>query len=264
MRESCTAKQPRRLTRIKRGQLRVGGMRVGLWRLVAGWRALDENQAATAGDFQNRCHRSRSHVMHRTLLFLAIVASSPIAHAAVDHPWTLRVGGHVVDPKSSSGTLASGTLKADVDSDWRPTFSLEYMFTPNIGIDVLAALPFSHEVRLNGAKAADVKQLPPTVSLNWHFNPDGTVNPFVGLGLNYTRFFSIDESGPLEGARLTLDDSFGLAAHVGVDFALSSRWAVTVDARWMDIDSKVKVDGAGVGTVNIDPIALGVSAAYRF
>ena len=202
--------------------------------------------------------------MKRTLLVLAVLAATPLAHAAGDTPWTFRFGMHVVNPTSSNGTLAGGTLEADVDENVRPTFSLEYMLTPNLGIDVLAALPFSHEVALNGAKAAKVKHLPPTVSLNWHFNPDGTVNPFVGLGLNYTRFFSIDESGPLEGTRLTLDDSFGLAALAGIDFALSPRWAVTVDARWMDIDTKVKVNGAKVGTVNIDPIAFGVSAAYRF
>lgn len=202
--------------------------------------------------------------MKRTLLVLAVLAATPLAHAAGETPWTFRFGMHVVSPASSNGTLAGGTLKADVDDNWRPTFSLEYMLTPKLGVDVLAALPFSHEVKLNGVKAAKVKQLPPTISLNWHFNPDGTVNPFVGLGLNYTRFFSIDESGPLDGTRLTLDDSFGLAAHAGIDFALSPRWAVTVDARWMDIDTKAKVNGASVGTVKIDPIAFGVSAAYRF
>ena len=203
--------------------------------------------------------------MKHSLLVAAVLATMPLAaHAAEDGPWIFRVGAHVVQPKSNNGTLADGTLKADVENNWRPTFSLEYMLTPNLGIDVLAAFPFAHDVKLNGVKAADVKHLPPTVGVNWHFNPNGTVNPFVGVGLNYTRFFSIDETGPLEGTRLDLDDSFGIAAHVGIDFWLSSSWAVTVDARWMDIDTKVKVNGAKVGTVNIDPIAFGVSAAYRF
>lgn len=203
--------------------------------------------------------------MKKILLCAAVLMAAPMAaQAAEDGPWTFRFGVHVVDPDSSNGTLADGALKADVGSDIKPTFSLEYMLTPNLGIDVLAALPFRHEVKLNGAKAASVKELPPTVGVNWHFNPAGTVDPFVGIGLNYTRFFSIDETGPLEGTRLTLDDSFGLAAHAGIDFALSPSWAVTVDARWMDIDTRAEVDGARVGTVNIDPLAFGVSAAYRF
>lgn len=203
--------------------------------------------------------------MRMHLLFAAILAAVPFAaDAAEGGNWTFRVGAHVVNPESGNGTLAGGTLDADVDDNWRPTFSLEYMLTPNLGIDLLAALPYSHDVKLNGVKAASVKQLPPTLGINWHFNPGGSIDPFVGVGLNYTRFFSIDETGPLAGTRVDLDDSFGLAAHIGADFALSPRWAVTVDARWMDIDTKVKVDGARVGTVNIDPIAFGVSAAYRF
>ncbi len=202
--------------------------------------------------------------MKRCLVIALSLLCAPALHAAEDGRWQFRVGAHYVDPKSDNGSLAGGALQTDVDGAVSPTFSLEYYLTPNLGIDVLAAWPYEHEVKLNGVKAADVKHLPPTVSLNWHFNPGGTFNPFVGAGVNYTRFFSIDEFGPLEGTRVELDDSFGLAAHVGFDVAINPRWAVTVDARWMDIDTEVKVDGAKVGTVNIDPIAFGVSAAYRF
>src|SRR5690606_30547831 len=123
----------------------------------------------------------------------------------------------------------------------------------NLGVEVLGALPFQHDVRLDGAKAASVKQLPPTVSLQWHFLPDGRIDPFVGLGLNYTRFFSIDEKGPLAGTRLDLDDSWGMAAHAGVAFALADRWSLTTDVRWIRIRTDAKVDGAKVGTVDIDP-----------
>ncbi|HNR91356.1 MAG TPA: OmpW family outer membrane protein [Dokdonella sp.] len=203
--------------------------------------------------------------MKKNLLVAAVLAAMPCAALAAESgPWTFRFGAHVVQPKSNNGSLAGGALKSDVDDNWRPTLSLEYMLTPNLGVDLLAALPFSHDVKLNGVKAASVKQLPPTLGVNWYFNPGGTVNPFVGVGLNYTRFFSIDEKGPLAGTRVSLDDSFGAAAHIGIDFAISPRWGVTVDARWMDIDTKVKVDGARVGTVAIDPLAFGVSAAYHF
>ncbi|ANB19511.1 OmpW/AlkL family protein [Dokdonella koreensis] len=196
---------------------------------------------------------------------LAVLATgTPALHAADAGDWQVKVGAHVVDPKSNNGTLADGTLKARVDSDWKPTFTVEYYFSRNLGLEVLAALPFKHEVKLNGAKAAETKHLPPTVSLQWHFLPDAKVNPFVGLGLNYTRFFSTDETGPLEGTNLDLDDSWGLAAHLGVDFALKDRWSLTVDARWMDIDTDVKVNGTKVGTVNIDPLVYGIAVGYRF
>lgn len=197
-------------------------------------------------------------------LALALVAAVPVAHAAQAGDWELKLGLHAVDPKSDNGTLAGGALKTKVDSSVRPSVSLEYRITPNLGVEVLGALPFEHEVRLNGGKAASVKHLPPTLSLQWHFLPDGRIDPFVGLGANYTRFFSIDERGPLAGTRLQLEDSWGVAAHAGVAFALQERWSLTLDARWMRIRTDAKVDGAKVGTVTVDPLVYGVAVGYRF
>lgn len=196
-------------------------------------------------------------------LAIMLAVGATAAHAE-QGDWQVKFGVHAVDPKSNNGHLAGGTLAADVDSAWSPSVTLEYSVTNNLGIEVLAALPFEHDVKLNGAKAATVKQLPPTVSLQWHFMPDAKMSPFVGLGVNYTRFFSIDETGPLAGAKLDLGDSWGLAAHAGLDVALAPRWSLTVDARWIDIDTDAKVGGAKVGSVAIDPLVYGIALGYRF
>ncbi|CTP83853.1 hypothetical protein XTPLMG728_0345 [Xanthomonas translucens pv. poae] len=37
-----------------------------------------------------------------------------------------------------------------------------------------------------------------------------------------------------------------------------------MDLRWADIDSKVKVDGASVGTANIDPLVYGLAYVMKF
>lgn len=202
--------------------------------------------------------------MLRTLpLAILLAVGATVAHAE-QGDWQVKIGAHAVDPKSGNGHLADGALATDVDAAWSPTVTLEYSLTNQLGIEVLAALPFEHDVKLNGAKAATVKQLPPTVSLQWHFMPEAKVSPFVGLGVNYTRFFSIHETGPLAGARLDLGDSWGVAAHAGVDIAIAPRWSVTVDARWIAIDTDAKVNGAKVGSVAIDPFVYGVAVGYRF
>ena len=36
------------------------------------------------------------------------------------------------------------------------------------------------------------------------------------------------------------------------------------DARWFDIDSDAKLNGASLGTVEIDPYAFGLSIGRRF
>lgn len=204
--------------------------------------------------------------MKKTALALAlgIVLVGTSAHGAENPEWIFKLGVHNVDPKSDNGTLAGGTLKADVDSDVRPTITAEYLFTPNWGAEVLASLPFQHDIRLNGVKAADVKHLPPTVSLQYHFNPGASISPFVGLGLNYTLFFSKHTVGPLAGTRLDVGNTLGPAVHGGLDFRIDERWLVTLDLRWMKIDPDVKVNGAKVGTIHIDPLAYGVAVGYRF
>lgn len=70
--------------------------------------------------------------------------------------------------------------------------------------------------------------------------------------------------GPLAGASLKVDNSYGLAAHAGVDFRLGERWLATADLYWIDIQPDVKVNGGKVGTVKIDPLVYGLSLGYRF
>jgi outer membrane protein len=145
------------------------------------------------------------------------------------------------------------------------TFNLTYLFTENWGLEVLAALPFSHDINLNaGGRVAETKHLPPTVSVQYHFLPNAKFRPYIGVGLNYTNFFDEKTTGALAGTALSLDNSFGAAAQLGADIAINDDWFFDVDVRWMDIDSDARLGGASIGSVAIDPIAFGVSFGRKF
>jgi outer membrane protein len=201
---------------------------------------------------------------HFAMIALALFASTAALEAQDKGTWFVKIGAHSVDPKSDNGDLAGGALAATLDSNIRPSIMVEYFVAPNVGVEVLAAWPFSHDVQLNGLEAGSVDHLPPTISLQYHFNNGGSVSPYLGVGVNYTLFFSEETTGPLAGTDLSLDPSFGLAAHVGLDFALGERWSLGIDGRWIDIDSDVEVNGASVGTVEIDPLAYGLYAQLTF
>ena len=208
--------------------------------------------------------RKTSPLILASLAAAVSLAAAP-AMAQSKGDWTVSAGVHQVAPKSNNGSLAGGTLKVDVDSDIKPTITGEYFIADNLGIEVLAALPFKHDININGlGRVGSTKHLPPVVSLQYHFNSAGKVSPFLGAGLNYTTFFSEDTTGALAGSKLKLEDSWGLAAHAGVDFAIGEKGALRVDLRWIDIDSKVKLNGEKIGTVNIDPLAYGVSYVFKF
>ena len=194
---------------------------------------------------------------------LALAAAPAMAQSKGD--WTIGAGVHQVAPKSNNGSLAGGTLKVDVDNDIKPTITGEYFIADNLGIELLAALPFKHDINIDGlGRVGSTKHLPPVVSLQYHFNSKGKVSPFLGAGLNYTTFFSEETGGALAGSRLKLEDSWGLAAHAGLDFAVGEKGALRVDVRWIDIDSDVKLDGAKLGTVKIDPLAYGMAYVFKF
>ena len=199
---------------------------------------------------------------------LALAATPALAQSA--GTWTLGVGAHNVAPKSGNGTLTAtplGNLAMDVGSNIRPTITGEYFLKDNLGLEVLAALPFQHDINVVGVgQVGSTKHLPPTVSLQYHFGT-GKVKPFVGVGLNYTKFFSTKSEGAIAGTDLELSDSWGLAGHIGVDFQVSEKAAIRVDYRKIDIDTDVKLNGANLGTnntVNIDPSVYGVAYVFQF
>jgi outer membrane protein len=191
-----------------------------------------------------------------------MLASPAFAQEAGD--WTFGVGVHNVSPKSDNGSLAGGTLDVDVGDNWRPTITAEYFLTQNWGLEILASFPFEHDIDLNGTRAGSTKHLPPTVSLQYHFRASEKVKPFIGAGVNYTIFFDEETTGPLAGTDLDLDNSFGLAAHLGVDFTIGTNKWLRLDARWIDIDTDAEVNGGGVGTVNIDPMVYGAAFVWSF
>ena len=106
--------------------------------------------------------------------------------------------------------------------------------------------------------------VPPTLSLQYHLAPDAAIRPYVGVGVNLTLFFDESTTGALEGTDLSLSNSVGAAFQAGVDFDLTEQWSINIDARYMDIETKAKLDGVSLGKVNIDPWAFGVSLGYRF
>ncbi|WP_424971558.1 OmpW/AlkL family protein [Dinoroseobacter sp. S76] len=196
-----------------------------------------------------------------TLSALAVLAATAAAPAFAQEAgdWTIGIGIANVNPKSDNGDLAG--MRTEIDDDTQLSFTAEYFFTPNIGVEILAATPFSHDIDVgNGAVTGETKHLPPTVSLNYHFTNFEGFTPFVGVGLNYTTFFEESSSA----GKLELDDSFGLAAQVGVDIAVSETAAIRLNARYIDIDTDVKLNGNKVGTAEIDPVVLGIAYVMTF
>ncbi|WP_195820550.1 OmpW/AlkL family protein [Roseobacter sp. MH60115] len=195
----------------------------------------------------------------KTLLLtsaLAFVTGPALAQSQGDLTFGIGIGS--VNPKSGNGTVAG--VEADIASDEAITLTLEYFIRDNIGIELLAATPFEHDISLPGVGNASTKHLPPTLSVNYHFTNASPWKPYVGIGVNYTTFFEED----FGAANLELDDSFGLSAQVGVDYKVSESGWIRANVRWFDIDTDVSLNGADIGEAEIDPFLFGVAYVHKF
>ncbi|MEO7385920.1 MAG: OmpW family outer membrane protein [Gammaproteobacteria bacterium] len=197
-------------------------------------------------------------------LALAIAAiglcALPAANAAKGD-WLLRGGLAVLDPKSDNLSLSPG-VELQVDSATSGTLETAYMLADHWGIELMLAYPFSHDLDVDGAgNIGEVDLFPPTLSLQYHFNPDGRFRPYIGAGVNYTTF-SGEET--VAGDDLTLDDSWGAAGQLGVDIGLNDNWFVNLAVRYIDMQSDAQVDGLDVGEIEIDPFMYQAQVGYRF
>ncbi len=163
----------------------------------------------------------------------------------------------------------------EVENAVVPELDFTYFLTNNLGAElILATSP--HDLHGAGVLAglgevADVMALPPTLTLQYHFNPNGKVRPYAGAGVNYTIFYDEDASSSLIGAvgptAIDVDDSFGVAFQLGVDFELSDRWFLNADIKYIQIDTTATLtSGGAINTiqVDLDPIVAGIGVGMRF
>ncbi|MGR4067584.1 OmpW/AlkL family protein [Billgrantia sp. C5P2] len=192
----------------------------------------------------------------------ALASSQAFAYNQGD--FITRVGVAHVDPKSDNGSLVNGAIDVDVRSDTNLGFTLGYLFHDKLGIELLAALPFKHDIELNGVEAASTKHLPPTLTLQYYplGGTGSQLQPYAGVGLNYTHFFS--EEIDIEGVDLDLDSSWGLAGQLGLDVRLDDNWGINAAAWYVDIDTDASLNGTDVGKVSIDPWVFMAGVSYRF
>jgi len=166
-----------------------------------------------------------------------------------------------VDPQtSSSGTLS--TIDADVKSDVVPELDFTYMITNNIGAELILGTS-RHKLHTTLGDLGKISVLPPTLTLQYHFNPQGTFRPYVGAGVNYTRFYS--NGLKVGGQQVDVDqNSWGAAFQVGADYAINKDWFVNVDVKKLYIKTDASLNGTSLGTLKINPMVYGVGIGTKF
>ena len=223
----------------------------------------------------------------KSLFCSALMATSALMGAAAyadDNPWMVRgrVLG-VLPDESADLSVGNAALAGSVDigDQYVPELDITYFFTKNIAAELILAVT-PHDVDATGVTVpgalnnatvdlGDVWLLPPTLTLQYHFDTGTQFKPYVGAGVNATFFFNEDEGSVADG--IDYDPSFGGALQVGVDYDLDGEpggWLLNADIKKVWINTDVTVDfttalGATVDAdVDINPTVVGIGFGYKF
>ena len=215
--------------------------------------------------------------MKKTALALmlggVLLAGTATAHEAGSV--VVRAGAITVDANSDSRAQTAVDVGLKVKNDTQLGLTGTYMLTDNIGVELLAATPFSYKINANVpalnldlGRTAIVKQLPPSLYAQYYFfNADSAVRPYVGAGLNYTRFYHAKSVHPAVTILQVKKHSFGPVANVGVDVKLTKNIYFNATAWYTHIKTTAKFQALGLDhevKLKLDPMVYFAGFAVKF
>ncbi|MDO9748979.1 OmpW/AlkL family protein [Glaesserella parasuis] len=203
----------------------------------------------------------------------ALLACSAVAHEAGS--FIVRTGGVFVNANSSSKTTTPVEVKLNVNDNAQLGLTATYMLSDNIGVELLGATPFSHKVSANVpvsnlalGDVVKVRHLPPSLYVQYYFlDKNAGSRPYVGAGLNYTRFFGAKALNPAITNLQVKKHSFGPVANAGIDIKLTEKVSLNTAMWYTRIKTKANFDALGLShevKIKLDPIVYFTGISYKF
>ena len=193
-----------------------------------------------------------------------VAAPAAFAQGTDSGKWLLRVRALNLSPDNQSNT--NPALGLSINAKVFPEFDVSYFFTPNIATELILTYPQKQDLRSDGSEIGSLKHLPPTLTVQYHFTGLNGFRPYLGAGLNYTHFSSVNFNPAVQAA---LDpsiksNSYGLALQAGVDVPIGGGWLFNVDLKKVDIGTRVYSGGTDIGSFKVDPVLFSLGVGYRF
>lgn len=211
--------------------------------------------------------------------------SSLVLLAALTVPWeceaqqpTWRLGGRIlfVSASATSDFVGDTGLVLATDDGAGLELDATVMFHPRFG----AALTIggsAHDLRAVGDSAGccgidgDTAWLVPiTATVRYHPPVFGAWDPYLGIGVGWlASFYSVsDEFAALGVDELDLEADAGIAAQVGVNYALGESWYLNLDIRYLSTTLEARIRGSEQDfpavDLEIDPLLFGFGIGWRF
>jgi outer membrane protein len=169
-----------------------------------------------------------------------------------------------------SGIGVPAGADAEVGDATTAIFVYERLFTPQVGLEFVLGVPPRLKAKATGSVAflgdevLSARNVAPTLLLNYHFfEPSGRFRPYLGAGINYTRFTDVKSSLAPD---VEMGSSTGLALQAGVNYAVTKDWGLFASVAKINVTSKVVAVGATVLTTTVDfrPLVYSAGVSFQF
>jgi outer membrane protein len=225
---------------------------------------------------------NKKHAIAATLVAGASLVASGAAQAQAATQWLFKAGYNNIMPKVKSGDLsppAPPGAEIDIGSAASLILTAAYMFTDNASVELLAGLPYKHDIFAAGSQAGvgkigSVHQISPTVMAQWRFlPPESMFRPYVGLGLTYAVFYDTEGSAALTaitnpggqpGTTIGGDHAFGATGEIGLTFKINEQWFVDAALMKTYISTHTALSTGQTIDVDQNPVAANISIGYRY
>jgi outer membrane protein len=204
---------------------------------------------------------------------LAVIFVGAAASTAQAQSITVKGGFIQYNTNSRSNGVTGVGIPAGADAKTgnagTALLTVEAEVMPDVGIELVLGVPPKIKATATGSVAflgevLSARNVAPTLLLNYHFfNKGDAFRPYIGLGVNYTKFVSIKTPYSWD---VKMGDSTGWAAQVGADYSLGKAWGLFASIGKAKVKSKIVATGATVLQTTIDfrPTTYAFGASYRF
>lgn len=209
-------------------------------------------------------------------LVLALSTITPgIAVAQQQGDWHLGARLIYVDIDARSEPALDTASRVTIGSGASLEFDATYLLTHSLGLEFMITSA-NHDLgsvagEYGGLDLGSVWIAESTLSLRYIVPLFGRWRPYIGAGVGAAFLHNSDASDESLGLGIESYESnvgLGFVGQVGLMHRYSESWFFTLDIKWaqLPIDVKLKGSGTTLDTVetDLDPVIIGLGAAYRF
>lgn len=213
--------------------------------------------------------------MNAKLPMLAAAMATALGSTAVQaQEWVAKIGVTRYDTHSRTTGITGPGIPPGADAKTGDSTTmilvLERRFDANAAAELVIGIPPRVKARATGSVAflgddvLSAKNLAPTFIFNYHFrDPSAALRPYLGVGINYTRFGSIRSTLAPD---VKMSDSVGPVVQAGLSYAINKQMGAFASIARVDVKSRVVAVASTVLTTDIDfaPRTYSAGLYYRF